>query len=232
MTLLAPPRRRLHHGGTVFFWPAARSPGHFRKGTHMSSSVANAPAQPAHGEVAGIRPPGIREMTPRALLASLGVAAIMGASYPYIVLKLGFGPNVSVVSAFFGFLALGIAFKGYNRWENNIVTTAGNAAAQTAFMCVLLAAFDMLSASPTVDFDLALSPVQSFAWLTTAGVLGVLLAVPLRQHFIVDEKLRFPDGMAAGETVIVLDGGDSNARSAARALGVGAILSMALMLMT
>ena len=73
----------------------------------------------------------------------------MGASYPYMVLKLGFGPNVSVVAAFFGYLALGIAFKDYNRWENNIVQTAGTAAAQTAFMCVLLAAFDMLRASPT-----------------------------------------------------------------------------------
>ncbi len=52
----------------------------------------------------------------------------MGASYPYIVLKLGFGPNVSVVAAFFGYLALGIVFKDYNRWENNIVQTAGTAA--------------------------------------------------------------------------------------------------------
>ena len=77
----------------------------------------------------------------------------MGASYPYVVLKLGFGPNVSVVAAFFGYLALGLAFKDYNRWENNIVQTAGTAAAQTAFMCVLLAAFDMLAASRTVSFS-------------------------------------------------------------------------------
>ena len=42
----------------------------------------------------------------------MAVAAVMGASYPYIVLKLGFGPNVSVVAAFFGYLALGIVFKG------------------------------------------------------------------------------------------------------------------------
>jgi hypothetical protein len=29
----------------------------------------------------------------------LPVAAIIGGSYPYVVLKLGFGPNISVVSA-------------------------------------------------------------------------------------------------------------------------------------
>ena len=33
----------------------------------------------------------------------------------------------------------------------------------------------------------------------------MFLAVPLRKHFIDDEKLRFADGMAAGETLIMLD---------------------------
>src|SRR5579864_9046262 len=112
------------------------------------------------------KPPGYHEFSFRAVLCGLVVAAIMGAAYPYVVLKLGFGPNVSVVAAFFGYLALGLAFKDYNRWENNIVQTAGTAAAQTAFMCVLLAAFDMLSASRTVSFTLVLTPLQSFVWLT------------------------------------------------------------------
>src|SRR5215831_18512391 len=183
-------------------------------------------------ELVGEKPPGIRELSPRAIICGLGVAAVMGASYPYIVLKLGFGPNVSVVAAFFGYLALGIAFKDYNRWENNMVQTAGTAAAQTAFMCVLLAAFDMLAASQTVTFKLVITPVQSFAWLTAAGLLGVLLAVPMRQHFVVDEQLRFPDGVAAGETLIVLDGKGADARKAAKALAIGVFASAALMLMT
>src|SRR5215470_18389753 len=183
-----------------------------------------------HGQP--IKPPHVRELTVRAVLCGLGVAVIMGASYPYIVLKLGFGPNVSVVAAFFGYLALGIVFKDYNRWENNIVQTAGTAAAQTAFMCVLLAAFDMLAASPTSSLKLTLTPLQSFAWLTSAGLLGVLLAVPMRQHFVVDEKLPYADGLAAGETLIVLDGKGGGARQAARALALGAVASAVLMLMT
>src|SRR6267378_5309663 len=158
------------------------------------------------------KPAGLREFSVRAVLCGFAVAVVMGASYPYIVLKLGFGPNVSVVAAFFGYLALGIAFKDYNRWENNIVQTAGTAGAQTAFMCILLAAFDMLSASQTASLKLTLTPMQSFTWLTSAGLLGVLLAVPMRQHFVVDEKLPYPDGMAAGETLIVLDGKGSDAR--------------------
>jgi uncharacterized oligopeptide transporter (OPT) family protein len=186
----------------------------------------------ATAKVVPFKPAGIRELSPRAIICGLVVAAIMGASYPYIVLKLGFGPNVSVVAAFFGYLALGIAFKDYNRWENNMVQTAGTAAAQTAFMCILLAAFDMLAASQTVNFHLAITPVQSFAWLSVAGLMGVLLAVPMRQHFVVDEGLTYADGVAAGETVIVLDGKSPDARQAARALAIGAIASALLMLMT
>src|SRR5258706_10820003 len=90
----------------------------------------------------------------------------------------------------------------------------------------------MWSASQTVSFNLSLTPLQSFAWLTSAGLLGVLLAVPMRQHFVVDEKLTYADGMAAGETLIVLDGKGSDARLASRALAIVAITSAALMLMT
>src|SRR2546427_8009812 len=86
-----------------------------------------------------LKAPGVREFTWRAVITAMAVAAVIGASYPYVVMKLGFGPNISVVSAFFGYLALGIVSRTFNRWENNIVQTAGTSAGQTAFMCVLLA---------------------------------------------------------------------------------------------
>src|SRR5436190_12992395 len=111
------------------------------------------------GSVPGVvpKPEGAREWSIRAVIAGIVVAAIMGASYPYIVLKLGFGPNVSVVAAFFGYLILGIAGmivgQRSNRWENNIVQTAGTSAAQTAFMCVILAAFDFLDLAPPSQLE-------------------------------------------------------------------------------
>ena len=146
------------------------------------------------------------EINVRVLIASALVAAIMGASYPYMVLKLGFGPNVSVVAAFLGYLFLNLlGHKQYDRWQNNIVQTAGTSAAQTAFMCVLLGAFDILREASHGKFTIELTPLTSFLWLTTACTLGVLLAVPLRQHFIVDEKLPFADGLATAETLVVLD---------------------------
>jgi uncharacterized oligopeptide transporter (OPT) family protein len=180
------------------------------------------------------------ELTPQAFIAGAIVAAIMGSAYPYMVLKLGFGPNVSIVSAFFGFVILSvISRKSYDRWQNNIVQTAGTSAAQTAFMCGILAAFDMLRASKVVVFHANPTPLQTFVWLTCASLLGVLLAAPLRRHFIVDEQLPFPDGMAAAETVMVLDPPKDvartdpawiTARRAALVLGLGLLASALLML--
>jgi len=106
-------------------------------------------------------------------------------------------------------------------------------------MCGVLASFDMLRASKIVSFHLNPTPLQVFIWLTCASLLGVLLAVPMRRHFIVDEKLPFPDGTAAAETVMVLDpprraGEDDTewrkARRAAMVLGIGLVASGLLML--
>jgi putative OPT family oligopeptide transporter len=155
------------------------------------------------------------------------VALVIGASYPYMVLKFGFGPNISVVSAFFGFLALGLFSRSYNRWENNVVQTAGTTAGQIAFLCWLLAAFDILAAEPGSGFDVHLSWEKTWIWLSAAGLLGVLMAVPLRRHFIEDERLAFPDGTAAGETLILLDSKGPEARRSAFAM-VGSLLASGL----
>jgi uncharacterized oligopeptide transporter (OPT) family protein len=187
-----------------------------------------------HDSLPGVipKPADAREFTIRALIAGVIVAAIMGASYPYIVLKLGFGPNVSVVAAFFGYLFLGILFKNFTRWENNIVQTAGTSAAQTAFMCVILAAFDLLAQMPGRNFTFAPSTLEAFLWLTFASLMGILLAVPLRKHYIVDEKLTYPDGVAAAETIIVLDARGQDAKRAAIALFTATIASALVWLLT
>ena len=180
-------------------------------------------------DVSSTKPAHAREFTVRSVLVAIAVAAVIGGSYPYVVLKLGFGPNISVVSAFFGYLALGLTTRNFHRWENNIVQTAGTSAGQTAFLCTLMAAFDLLRMDPAARFAYVLTSQQAFLWLTCSGVLGVLLSVPMRRHFVVDEGLTFADGVAAGETLIVLDGRGGESRSAARSMGIGAVLSGFLM---
>src|SRR5260370_190728 len=107
------------------------------------------------------------DLTPRAVATALIVAALIGASFPYVVLKLGYGPNISVVSAFFGFILISLigmmtGVRG-TRWEYNLVQTAGTSAGQSGFMCVVLAAMDMLNARPELGFSVHLSVWQTFS---------------------------------------------------------------------
>lgn len=189
----------------------------------MSDPTA-APAQP------------VPELTARSIIVGLFVAAIIGCAYPYCVLKLGFGPNLSVVSAFFGFIALVLILRaaGTNARENNIVQTMGTSAGQTAFMCVLLAAFDMLNTKGVLNPPIHLGTAQIFFWLCSASLLGILLAVPMRRHYIDEENLTYADGMAAGETILVLHEGREKGAGAptVKALGVGGLLSGTLMIFT
>jgi putative OPT family oligopeptide transporter len=176
------------------------------------------------------------ELTLRSIVVGLFVALIIGSAYPYCVLKLGFGPNLSVVSAFFGFIALVLILRatGTNARENNIVQTMGTSAGQTAFMCVLLAAFDLLNAKGVLNPPIHLGTWQIFFWLCSASLLGILLAVPMRRHYIDEENLTYADGLAAGETIKVLHEGREKGTSSGplKALGLGTFASGALMLAT
>src|SRR6266545_2833772 len=184
------------------------------------------------------------ELSTRSIIIGLVVALIIGSAYPYCVLKLGFGPNLSVVSAFLGFMSLVPlvfllrrflpSFADTNARENNIVQTMGTSAGQTAFMSVLLAAFDMLNAKGVLNPPIHLGTAQIFFWLCSASLLGILLAVPMRRHYIDEENLTYADGMAAGETILVLHEGREKGASARpmKALGLGALASGMLMVLT
>src|SRR5512142_1000149 len=173
-------------------------------------------------------------LTVRAVLIAIVVAALMGAAEPTIVLRIGYGPNISVVSAFLGFIALSliglVTRRRGTRWECNLVQTAGTAAGSgVGFMSVVLAAIDMLNARGLMN--LHLTPLQIFAWLAPSGLLGVLLAVPLRKHYIDQENLTFADGTAAGETLLVLDQGPKEAGPRVAALAFGGVLSAGITLL-
>lgn len=212
--------------------------------------AARSPLQPELTP-SGVKPPLDQSqlqgaITWQVVLSGVVVAAIMGTAYPYMVLKLGFGPNVSVVSAFFGFLILrlidlALRQRTFNRWQNNLAEAAGTSAAQTAFMCILLGAFELLREQTRTSehpFTLELPWYTSFVWLTAAATLGVLMAVPLRRHYVVDEQLRYPDGLATAETITVLDpprGASRDVRLAAlhafTAVMVGTVVSAMLMML-
>jgi uncharacterized oligopeptide transporter (OPT) family protein len=173
-----------------------------------------------------------RELTWQAVVIAVIVAALVSASYPYVLLKLGIGPNVSVVSAFLGAVGLLILARGthgQNRLMNNIVQTAGTSAAMTAFMCVIAAAVDLANQNPVVKDKLndihTIEPWPMFWWLTCAGGIGVLFTVIFRRHFLDDSKLVFADGVAAAETIVVLDSPGREGHDKLAALGLSSLAS-------
>ncbi len=65
-----------------------------------------------------------REITPQAIIGAIIVSTLVSFSYPYIVLRIGLGPNVSLLSAFLGAVFLHLtarSTRGQNRWQNNII---------------------------------------------------------------------------------------------------------------
>src|SRR2546423_15543950 len=107
------------------------------------------------------------ELTARSIVVGLITAVIIGSAYPYCVLKLGFGPNLSVVSAFFGFMVLvplvfALRLTKTNARENNIVQTMGTSAGQTAFMAVAFGGLRIVKLKSGLKPPLLLYTFSSF----------------------------------------------------------------------
>ena len=149
----------------------------------------------------------------RALGAATLVAATVGVLFSNIFLRVGFGPNTSLFSTLIGVVVLSLTGGplAARRRELHAVQVAGVAAGQTAFMGVSLAAFDVLRAHGLPSFGPAPTPVAIFAWLASAGALGVLVALPLRAHYLERAKLAFASGELGAEAVLTLtpQGGDA-----------------------
>lgn len=168
------------------------------------------------------------EITWQSVVGAFLVSTLISMAYPYIVLKLGMGPNVSVLAAFLGAIFLSIfatKTRGQNAVQNNIIQTAATSATSTAFMCVVAAAFGYLSMNESVNVKQVITPWQMFTWLSCSGTIGVLVAAMFRRYFMEDPKMIFADGVAAAETINVLDkGGQSKGKLGT--LGIGAVVGI------
>jgi len=165
------------------------------------------------------------EITWQAVVGAIIVSAIISMAYPYIVLKLGMGPNMSVLAAFMGAIFLSItamSTRGNNAIQNNIIQSAATSAVSTAFMCVVAAAFGYLAMNESVDVKVTISPWQMFLWLSCSGAIGVFFSALFRRYFVDDPEMIFADGVAAAETINVLDKGGA-AGGRLKVLGVSAV---------
>jgi uncharacterized oligopeptide transporter (OPT) family protein len=149
-----------------------------------------------------------KELTPLSLTGGTLIALILGMSYPFVVLKLGIGPDLSMVSAFLGAIFLNAAAaktRGQNRWQNNIIQTMAGSAGATAFMCVIMAAFSYLSSNWGTDVGFNPQWWQILVWLTCSGSIGVLFIARFRKFFLDNPRMIFAGGIASAVVIQTLD---------------------------
>ena len=156
----------------------------------------------------------LRELTPLPLVVGTLLGIVFGASSLYLVLKVGMTVCASIPVAVISITLFRLFSKLGGRdatiLENNIVQTAGSAGESIAFgVGVTMPAILILG------FDLEMVRVAMVAVL--GGLLGILMMIPLRRAFIVQQHgvLKYPEGTACAE--VLKAGASAESRAAASA---------------
>lgn len=152
-----------------------------------------------------------RQLTLRAIVAGALLGGLLSLSNLYVALQTGWSIGVSItagLAAFgiFGLLTrLRIVREPFGLLENNAMQSVASAAGYMTGGGTVAAipALMMLTGH-------ALPGPEMFIWIATIALLGVVMAIPLKQQLIDVEQLRFPSGVAAAETLNALHGGDGN----------------------
>ena len=160
------------------------------------------------------------EFTWTAVLAGVILGILFGASSLYLVLKVGMTVSASIPVAvlsitLFRGLARLFNLRPATILENNIVQTTGSAGESIAFgVGVTIPALLLLG------FDMSVVRVMTVGVL--GGLLGILMMIPLRRAFIVQQhgKLRYPEGTACADVLIVGEEGGATAKTVFAGFGL------------
>jgi len=135
------------------------------------------------------------EFTYRAIFLGIVLAIVLAAANAYLGLKVGMTVSASIPAAVISFAILRW-FRRVHIRENNLVQTAASAGESLAAgMIFTLPALILLNAWQQFDY------IQGTLLITLGGILGVLIAVPLRHALLNHEDLRFPEGVATARVL-------------------------------
>ena len=145
------------------------------------------------------------QLTLRAAISGMLLGGIMSLSNLYVVLKTGWSLGVTITAGVLAYAIFAFLYKvkltksHFGMLENNamqsVASTAGimNGGGNLAAIGALL----MITGTP-------MPGGQMFVWMAAIAMLGVVMAIPLKQQMINVEKLTFPSGIAAAETIRAL----------------------------
>ena len=162
----------------------------------------------------------LAELTWPAVLLGAVLGIIFGASSLYLVLRVGMTVSASIPVAvlsitLFRAAANRLGWRAATILENNIVQTTGSAGESIAFgVGVTMPALMILG------YDMTAVQVMLVAVL--GGLLGILMMIPLRRAFIVNQHgtLAYPEGTACAQVLIVGEQGGASARTVFTGFGL------------
>jgi len=146
------------------------------------------------------------ELTLKAIVLGIILAAILGGANAYIGLKIGQTITACIPAAVMSMAILGL-FKKSNILENNIVQTMASAGEVVAAATIFT-----LPALLVIGYWKSFSYFDVVLIIITGGLIGVLFSIPLRHALIVDENLAFPEGVATAEVLKAGDGQKGSAK--------------------
>ncbi len=160
------------------------------------------------------------EFTVRAIVLGILLAIVLAAANAYLGLKVGMTVSASIPAAVISF--------GIFRWfsnvdirENNLVQTAASAGESLAAgMIFTLPALILLNAWQQFDY------LQGTLLITLGGILGVLIAVPLRHALLNHADLQFPEGVATARVLQAGNKSISSIRALTLATAVAALIKL------
>lgn len=165
------------------------------------------------------------ELTLRALILGSVLGMLFGASSVYLGLRVGLTVSASIPIAVISITVLRRLSKVLGSQasilENNIVQTAGSAGESIAGGVIFT-----IPALIFLGFELDWTRTMVLALM--GGVLGVLMMIPLRRYLIVKEHgiLKYPEGTACAEVLIVGEEGGTQAGLVFKGLLVGALYKL------
>jgi putative OPT family oligopeptide transporter len=165
----------------------------------------------------------LTELTPGAIILGVLLGLVFAASSVYLALKIGLTVSASIPIAvlsitIFRYVSRAFGATPATILQNNMVQTTGSAGESIAAGTVFT-----LPALLLLGYSLPWSTVAAVA--LCGGLLGVLLMIPLRRSLIVKEheNLRYPEGTACAEVLIVGEKRGVQAKMVFQGFGLAAL---------
>jgi putative OPT family oligopeptide transporter len=171
--------------------------------------VANLDERAWYQRVYGARGQDVPQLTVRAVLMGTVLGFVLAFTNVYVGLKAAWTVNVALTACIVSFslwqvlLRVGIARSPMSILENNCMQSTASAAGYSTGQMITcgLPALLLLTVTPATPGGQPMPWWQLGAWIFSMAVLGVVMAIPMKRSMINHDRLKFPSGIAAAETL-------------------------------